>query len=76
MNLRDFRIGWRLLVNEPDYSLAAAIERYLAGNVEHVAIGYRALLFALFMAFTIALIAVARHAWIAMHIHPIHVLIS
>jgi len=49
---------------------AVAIQRYLAGYVEHAPIGYWTLLLALVSAFTIALVAVARHAWIAMNMVP------
>ncbi|MES2073769.1 MAG: FtsX-like permease family protein [Pseudomonadota bacterium] len=49
---------------------AIAIQNYLASYVENAPIGYWTLLFALVSALTIALIAVARHAWIAMHMTP------
>ncbi|PRC94953.1 FtsX-like permease family protein [Solimicrobium silvestre] len=49
---------------------AVAIERYLAGYVEHAAIGYWTLLFALITAVAIALIATARHAWVAIRMTP------
>lgn len=47
-----------------------AIRRYLAGYVEHAPIGYWTLLFALALTLIIALIAIARHTWIAMRMVP------
>jgi predicted lysophospholipase L1 biosynthesis ABC-type transport system permease subunit len=49
---------------------ALAIKRYLANYVEHAPIGYWTLLFALSLTLAIALIAVARHTWIAMRMAP------
>lgn len=49
---------------------AVAIERYLATYVEHAPIGYWTLLMALAATLAIALVAVARHAWIAMRMMP------
>lgn len=48
----------------------AAIRRYLAGYVEHAPIGYWTLLIALSLTLAIALIAIARHTWIAMRMAP------
>ena len=53
---------------------AVAIKRYLAGYVEHAPIGYWTLLFALSLTLGIALIAIARHTWIAMRMAPAEVL--
>ena len=53
---------------------ALAIKRYLANYVEHAPIGYWTLLFALSLTLAIALIAVARHTWIAMRMAPADVL--
>jgi ABC-type antimicrobial peptide transport system permease subunit len=49
---------------------AVAIERYLATYVEHAPVGYWTLLSALASTFAVSLIAVARHAWIAMRMMP------
>ncbi|MCU1441787.1 MAG: cell division protein FtsX, partial [Rhodoglobus sp.] len=49
---------------------AIAIQRYLASYVERAPIGYWTLLFALASTFAIAMIAVARNAWIAMRMMP------
>jgi putative ABC transport system permease protein len=49
---------------------AVAIELYLADFVERAPIGYWALLFALTSTLAIALVAVARHGWIAMNMTP------
>ena len=49
---------------------AVAIQRYLSTYVEHAPIGYWTLLFALASTFAISLVAVARHAWIAMRMMP------
>jgi putative ABC transport system permease protein len=49
---------------------AVAIQRYLATYVEHAPIGYWTLLLALASTVVIALIAVARHAWLAMGTMP------
>lgn len=49
---------------------ALAIERYLAGYVEHAPIGYWTLLFALASTLAVALAAVTRHAWLAMRMLP------
>ncbi|MFS2007387.1 FtsX-like permease family protein [Duganella sp. CT11-25] len=53
---------------------AVAINRYLANYVEHAPIGYWTLLFALSLTLGIALIAIARHTWIAMRMPPADVL--
>ena len=49
---------------------AVAIRRYLADYVEHAPIGCWTLLFALSLTLAIALIAIARHTWIAMRMAP------
>lgn len=49
---------------------AVAISRYLAGYVEHAPIGYWTLLFALALTLSIALLAIARHTWLAMRLSP------
>ncbi|WP_426173280.1 FtsX-like permease family protein [Massilia sp. TWR1-2-2] len=49
---------------------AVAIHRYLSTYVEHAPIGYWPLLLALASTLAVALIAVARHAWIAMRTMP------
>lgn len=49
---------------------ALAIQRYLAIYVEHAPIGVWTLLFALASTIAVAMIAVARHAWIAMRMMP------
>lgn len=49
---------------------AVAIERYLATYVEHAPIGYWTMLFALASTLAVAMIAVARQAWIAMRMMP------
>jgi putative ABC transport system permease protein len=53
---------------------AVAIHRYLAGYVEHAPIGYWTLLLALSLTWAIALIAIARHTWIAMRMVPVRAL--
>lgn len=47
-----------------------AIRRYLSGYVEHAPIGYWTLLIALSLTLAIALIAIARHTWLAMRMAP------
>ncbi|ATQ73366.1 cell division protein FtsX [Massilia violaceinigra] len=49
---------------------AVAINSYLATYVEHAPIGYWTLLFALASTVAVALVAVARHAWLAMRMLP------
>ncbi|RJG08382.1 FtsX-like permease family protein [Massilia cavernae] len=49
---------------------AVAIQRYLATFVEHAPVGYWTMLFALAATVAIALVAVARHAWIAIRMMP------
>jgi putative ABC transport system permease protein len=49
---------------------ALAISRYLASYVEHAPIGYWTLLFALALTLSIALLAIARHTWLAMRLPP------
>ncbi len=49
---------------------AVAIARYLAGYVEHAPIGWWTLLAALATTLAVALVAVARNAWIAMRMQP------
>ena len=49
---------------------AIAIERYLASFVEHAPIGYWTLAFALASTLVVAMLAVARQAWIAMRMLP------
>ena len=49
---------------------AVAIERYLASYVEHAPIGYWTMLIALAATLAVAMIAVARQAWIAMRMMP------
>ena len=49
---------------------AVTIERYLATYVEHAPIGYWTLLFALASTLAVSLLAVARHALIAMRMMP------
>lgn len=49
---------------------ALAIERYLASFVEHAPIGYWTIAFALGSTLAVALLAVARQAWIAMRMAP------
>jgi putative ABC transport system permease protein len=49
---------------------AIAIARYLASYVEHAPVGYWTLLAALASTLAVALLAVARNAWIAMRMHP------
>lgn len=49
---------------------AVAIERYLATYVEHAPIGYWTMLIALAATLAVAMIAVARQAWIAMRMMP------
>lgn len=49
---------------------ALAIERYLATYVEHAPIGFWTMLFALASTIAVAMIAVARQAWIAMRMMP------
>ena len=49
---------------------AAAIHRYLAGFVEHAPIGAWTMLLAFAATLAIAVIAVARHTWIAMRMQP------
>lgn len=51
-----------------------AIARYLAGYIEHAPIGGWTLLAALSCTLAIALLAVARHSWIAMRMQPALVL--
>ena len=51
-----------------------AINRYLAAYVEHAPIGYWTLLFALSLTWAIALIAIARHTWMAMRMVPVEAL--
>jgi hypothetical protein len=53
---------------------AVAINRYLAGYVEHAPIGYWTLLLALSLTWAVALIAIARHTWIAMRMVPVRAL--
>lgn len=55
---------------------AVTIERYLATFVERAPIGYWTLLFALLTTIAISLIAVARHAWVAMAMMPVEALRS
>ncbi|MFZ6759308.1 FtsX-like permease family protein [Undibacterium sp. Ji50W] len=50
------------------------IRRYLAGYVEHAAIGYWTLLIALLMVVAITLIATTRHILIAMQMKPVRAL--
>ena len=49
---------------------AVAIQRYLATYVEQAPIGYWPILFALAATLAIALVAVARQAWLAMRMMP------
>jgi ABC-type antimicrobial peptide transport system permease subunit len=49
---------------------AIAIERYLASFVEHAPIGYWTLAFALASTLVVAMLAVARQAWMAMRMMP------
>lgn len=49
---------------------AVAIERYLGTYVEHAPIGYWTMLFALASTLAVAMVAVARQAWIAMRMMP------
>lgn len=49
---------------------AIAIERYLATYVEHAPIGYWTMLFALASTLAVAMVAVARQAWVAMRMMP------
>jgi ABC-type antimicrobial peptide transport system permease subunit len=49
---------------------ALAIQRYLAGYVEHAPIGGWTMLLALAATLAIAGAAVARHAWLAMRMKP------
>jgi ABC-type antimicrobial peptide transport system permease subunit len=49
---------------------AIAIQRYLAGYVERAPVGYWTLLFALALTLVIALIAISRHARLAMRLSP------
>ena len=49
---------------------AIAIERYLATFVEHAPIGYWTMAFALGSTLVVAMLAVARQAWIAMRMVP------
>jgi predicted lysophospholipase L1 biosynthesis ABC-type transport system permease subunit len=49
---------------------ALGIARYLAGYVEHAPIGYWTLLFALASTLGVALMAAARHAWVASRMRP------
>jgi ABC-type antimicrobial peptide transport system permease subunit len=53
---------------------AVAINRYLANYVEHAPIGYWTLLIALALTLTIALVAIARHTWLAMRMAPANIL--
>ncbi|MFA9217929.1 MAG: FtsX-like permease family protein, partial [Sphingomonadaceae bacterium] len=55
---------------------ALAIARYLASYVEHAPIGYWTLLLALAATLGVALLAVARHTSIAMHMRPANALRS
>ena len=55
---------------------AIAIQRYLAGYVEHAPVGYWTLLFALALTLLIALSAISRHAWLAMRLSPVEALRS
>jgi putative ABC transport system permease protein len=53
---------------------AVAIQRYLAGYVEHAPVGYWTLLCALVLTLAIALGAISRHAWLAMRLSPVDAL--
>jgi ABC-type antimicrobial peptide transport system permease subunit len=55
---------------------AVAIQRYLSGYVERAPVGYWTLLFALALTLVIALIAISRHAWLAMRLSPAEALRS
>jgi hypothetical protein len=49
---------------------AVAIARYLSSYVEHAPVGYWTLLAALASTLAVALVAVARNAWVAMRMQP------
>jgi len=55
---------------------ALLIERYLASYVEHAPVGWWTLLLALAATLGVTCLAAARHAWLAMRMHPAQVLRS